>query len=56
MPEDEPLPKEVTVTATLNGQPWTQTIVVENFKDQATNLPRHWAKLEIDRLLAEDAQ
>ena len=56
IPEGQPLPKEITVTATLNGQPWTQTISVENVKDQAAYLPRHWAKLEIDRLLAEDAQ
>ncbi len=47
--------EEITVTATLNGQPWSQTVAVENIKEQASYLPRHWAKLEIDRLLAENA-
>ena len=56
VPEGQPLPASVTVTATLNGQPWTQTIRVANVKNLARYLPRHWAKLEIDRLLAENAE
>lgn len=53
--DGESPPIEITVTATLNGQPWSQTIAIENVKDDASYLPRHWAKLEIDRLLAENA-
>ncbi len=55
VPEGQPQPTEIIVTATLNGQPWSQTIAVENIKDEASYLPRHWARLEIDRLLAENA-
>ncbi|MCA9012444.1 MAG: FecR domain-containing protein, partial [Planctomycetaceae bacterium] len=55
IPEGQPLPQEITVTATLNGQPWSQTVAVNDVKEDASYLPRHWAKLEIDRLLAENA-
>ncbi|MEJ7591773.1 MAG: hypothetical protein WKF77_09505, partial [Planctomycetaceae bacterium] len=56
VPEGQPLPTSVTITAQLDGKAWTQTIPVADVKDQATYLPRHWAKLEIDRLLAENAE
>ncbi|MEQ9407352.1 MAG: VIT domain-containing protein [Fuerstiella sp.] len=49
------LPKSVTVTGLLNGRPWRQTIRVRQVADNAEYLPRSWAKLQIDRLLADDA-
>jgi tetratricopeptide (TPR) repeat protein len=52
---DQPLPKRVTVSGTLDGQPFHRTLPVADVARGADYLPRTWAKLEIDRLLAEDA-
>jgi tetratricopeptide (TPR) repeat protein len=49
------LPEAVRVRGTLGGRPWEQVLPVEAVAPGADYLPRTWAKLEIDRLLAEDA-
>jgi hypothetical protein len=50
-----PLPDSVTVRGTLSGQPFERVLPVKDVAERADYLPRTWAKLEIDRLLAEDA-
>lgn len=45
----------VTVSGLLNGQPFRRTLEVENVDTQADYLPRTWARLEIDRLVADGA-
>jgi ferric-dicitrate binding protein FerR (iron transport regulator) len=52
---DEPMPEGVTVTGTLDGRPFQQVVPVRDVAEHADYLPRTWAKLEIERLLAEDA-
>jgi hypothetical protein len=52
---DDPLPKSVTITAKLNGNSFERVLPVKYGRQSAGYLPRTWAKLEIDRLLAEDA-
>ncbi len=49
------LPESLTVTGSLNGSPFREPLQVKDVTDHADYLPRTWAKLEIDRLLAEDA-
>jgi len=49
-------PRELTITGTLDGQPYKQTVGVGNVALNAGYLPRAWAKLEIDRLLADNAE
>ncbi len=51
----ERVPALVKVHGTLNGVSYEKTIPVGNVAPNAEYLPRTWAKLEIDRLLAEDA-
>ncbi|MDA1158559.1 MAG: VIT domain-containing protein [Planctomycetota bacterium] len=46
----------VTVTGTLNGQRFTRKLSVKNVVPQADYLPRTWARLEIDRLVASGAE
>lgn len=55
-PNDTTLPESVTITGTLDGKPFRRTVAVKDVAARADYLPRTWAKLEIDRLLAEDAQ
>jgi ferric-dicitrate binding protein FerR (iron transport regulator) len=50
------LPEAVTVTGTLDGKTFTRPLPVKGVAANAGYLPRTWAKLEIDRLLAENAQ
>ncbi len=50
------LPTAVTVTGMLDGKPFTQTLTVGQVDGKAGYLPRMWAKLEIDRLVAENAE
>ena len=38
----------------LSGKPYERILKVQDVADHADYLPRTWAKLEIDRLLAED--
>lgn len=45
----------VTVTGTLNGQPFSRSLPVTSVAPQANYLPRTWARLEIDRLVANSA-
>ena len=54
--EAEPLPAMVTIAATLDGKAWSREIPVEAAAEGADYLPRFWAKLEIDRLLAGDVK
>ncbi|HMC66121.1 MAG TPA: VIT domain-containing protein, partial [Gemmataceae bacterium] len=49
------IPKSITITGTLDGETWHRDVPVANIAEHADYLPRTWAKLEIDRLLAEDA-
>jgi hypothetical protein len=49
------LPKAVMVRGTFNGRPFERELVIKNAETNAGYLPRTWAKLEIERLLAEDA-
>ncbi|HIE98994.1 MAG TPA: hypothetical protein EYQ63_18830 [Fuerstia sp.] len=51
----ENLPKSVVVTGLLNGKPWKRTVKVKRVAQQAEHLPRSWAKLQIDRLIADGA-
>jgi tetratricopeptide (TPR) repeat protein len=51
---DEPLPAAVVVKGTLEGKSFERVLPVKFAKPQANYLPRTWAKLEIDRLLADD--
>src|SRR5439155_8940125 len=46
------MPQSLTLTATLDGQPYRRTIPVHDIAPSAGYLPRTWAKLEIDRLLS----
>jgi ferric-dicitrate binding protein FerR (iron transport regulator) len=55
-PEVGVLPESVSVSGTLDRKPFTQQLKVDNVADKADYLPRTWAKLEIDRLLAENAE
>lgn len=48
-------PQAATVRGTLDGQAFEKTIPVENVAEGADYLPRTWAKLEIDRLMAQDS-
>ena len=51
----ELLPDKIVVKGTLNGKEFVKELPVEHLKIDAGYLPRQWAKLELDRLLAEDA-
>lgn len=50
------MPTHVKITGLLDGVPVERSVRVENVAPQADYLPRTWAKLEIDRLLAENSQ
>ena len=52
---DGELPQTLTVHGTLNGRPFERELAVKGVADRAGYLPRTWAKLEIERLLTEDA-
>jgi ferric-dicitrate binding protein FerR (iron transport regulator)/tetratricopeptide (TPR) repeat protein len=45
-------PTSVTVHGVMDGQPFQRVVPVEVVKNGADYLPRTWAKLEIDRLMA----
>jgi tetratricopeptide (TPR) repeat protein len=51
----DPLPESLTVSGTLDGKPYEHVIAVKDVTPNADYVPRTWAKLEIERLLAEDA-
>jgi ferric-dicitrate binding protein FerR (iron transport regulator) len=50
------LPETVTITGSVDGKPFKREVPVKEIPKKADYLPRTWAKLEIDRLLAEDAR
>src|SRR5262249_7810353 len=50
------LPSKVRIRGTLEGREFARDVEVKQAREQAAYLPRTWAKLEIDRLLAEDAR
>ncbi|MBW3540110.1 MAG: FecR domain-containing protein [Planctomycetes bacterium] len=54
-PQDTPLPESLAVQGLLDGRPVEWTVEVTGAADGAAYLPRTWARLEIDRLLSEDA-
>jgi tetratricopeptide (TPR) repeat protein len=54
-PKDK-LPESVTVAGLLDGRPYHRVVPVKDVAEHADYLPRTWAKLEIDRLLAEDSK
>jgi hypothetical protein len=49
------MPEAVTVSGTLEGKTFHRTVPVKDVRENAGYLPRTWAKLEIERLLAQDA-
>jgi hypothetical protein len=51
-----PLPAAVVVEGTLEGRPFSRELKVERVREKAGYLPRTWARLEIERLLKEDAR
>ncbi len=53
---EDALPESVTVSGRLDGKPFQKVLRVKDVAEKADYLPRTWAKLEIDRLLAEDAK
>ena len=54
-PGDVRWPEFVEISGQLAGQPFAQRLPVGNVSRGAGYLPRTWAKLEIDRMVAEDA-
>ena len=50
------MPKTVEITGQLDGKPQKWTLSVAGVAEQADYLPRTWAKLEIDRLVADGAE
>jgi ferric-dicitrate binding protein FerR (iron transport regulator) len=48
------LPKTVTIKGTLEGQPFQRELAVADVRPNAGYVPRSWARLEIDRLVAKD--
>jgi tetratricopeptide (TPR) repeat protein len=53
--DDPHPPQSVKVTGSLDGAPFERALPVRDVAAGAGYIPRTWAKLEIDRLLAEDA-
>jgi hypothetical protein len=49
------LPTTLTIRGMLDGKPVEHKVAVKEVAPRADYLPRMWAKLEIERLLAEDA-
>jgi ferric-dicitrate binding protein FerR (iron transport regulator) len=50
------LPKTVEIAGQLDGKPRKWTVHVAGVAEQAHYLPRTWAKLEIDRLVADGGE
>jgi tetratricopeptide (TPR) repeat protein len=50
------MPENLTITGLLDGEKFERRVRVEKVAPKADYLPRTWAKLEIDRLLTEDAR
>ncbi len=54
--EKDDFPKTLTITGKLAGQEKVYTLPVKDLAEKAGYLPRTWAKLEIDRLVAAGAE
>ena len=54
--QDGRLPKRLVVTGTLDGQPFRRELAADSVDDGARAICRTWAKLELERLLTEDAR
>lgn len=52
---DSKMPGWITITGQLAGKPYEKQLRVKDIADGAGYLPRTWAKLEIDRLVADGA-
>ena len=50
------MPKTIEITGQLDGKPQKWTLPVDGVAQQADYLPRTWAKLEIDRIVADGAE
>jgi len=50
------LPSSVEITGLVDGELYTEQIPVTKVTEHADYLPRTWAKLQIDRLIAEGAE
>lgn len=55
MSKDAELPESLVVSGKLNGKTWNRTVQVTGVTRKANYLPRSWARLEIDRLIADGA-
>lgn len=53
--DGQKLPKAATIHGMLNGRPWQKTIRIRRVADGADYLPRSWARLQIDQLVADSA-
>jgi ferric-dicitrate binding protein FerR (iron transport regulator) len=51
----EEMPKSLVVRGSVAGTPYERVLAARDATPQADYLPRTWAKLEIERLLAENA-
>ncbi len=49
------LPSHVTLAGSVGGKPWSLRVPVADVRAGAGYLPRQWARLEIERLVADDA-
>jgi tetratricopeptide (TPR) repeat protein len=54
--DDKGLPTVIKVLGKVDGKPFEQTLPVKDVAKGAGYLPRMWARLEIDRLLAADPE
>ncbi|MBX3468039.1 MAG: FecR domain-containing protein [Planctomycetes bacterium] len=52
LPRGDALPATLAVTGTLDGAPWRREVSLERVERGAGYLPRAWARLEVDRLVA----
>jgi len=50
------LPQQIRVSGTLSGQPWLRNLKLDAAPALTGWLPRAWAKLELDRLVAAGAE
>jgi hypothetical protein len=53
---DKDVPSAVVIRGKLNARPFEKELAVRGVADKADYLPRTWARLEIECLLAEDAR
>ena len=55
MDADARLPEFVEVTGRIDDEPYSKRLPIQSVAENADYLPRTWSKLEIDRMVAEDA-